>query len=114
MLQMRSGKRRAAAARQRVAEYLQRRAGALSSRALSALADGISANPFAKVIDMIESLLARLKEEASAEADHKAWCDEQLKANKLRRNAKTAAVNSLVAEIEGKTSDIATLGKDIA
>jgi len=38
---------------------------------------------------------------------------EQLKSNKLRRNVKTVAVEKLIAEIEGKTSDIATMGKDI-
>merc|ERR1719433_182634 len=101
------------AAQRRAAEFLQKRARALSSRTLSALADKAAENPFAKVIDMIESLLARLKEEASAEADHKAWCDKELKANKLRRNAKTTAVDKLMAEIEGKTGDIATMGKDI-
>lgn len=112
LLQTGSSTRRAAAQR-RAAEFLRRRAGALSSRALSALADRLAENPFAKVIEMIESLLARLKEEASAEADHKAWCDKELKANKLRRNAKTTAVDKLMAEIEGKTGDIATMGKAI-
>mmetsp|Transcript_47420 Transcript_47420/g.106671 ORF Transcript_47420/g.106671 Transcript_47420/m.106671 type:complete len:665 (-) Transcript_47420:114-2108(-) len=112
LLQMRSSKRRVAA-RQRVAEYLMKRGGALSSRTLTALASKVAENPFGKVIDMIKDLLAKLKEEASAEADHKAWCDEQLKANKLRRNKKTTAVDKLVSEIESTASDIETMGKNI-
>ena len=33
---------------------------------------------------MIETLLQKLKEEAAEEADHKAWCDEQLKERGLK------------------------------
>jgi len=54
-----------------------------------------------------------LKEEAAAEADHKAWCDEQLKANKLKRNKKTAQANELMAEIEGLTANIDEMGASI-
>jgi len=65
------------------------------------------------VIDMIETLLERLKEEAAAEADHKAWCDEQLKANKMKRNKRTAEVNEQMAEIEGLTAAIDEMGATI-
>merc|ERR1719277_2946975 len=66
-------------------------------------------NPFAKVIGMIEDLLARLKEQAQAEAEHKAWCDEQLKENKHKRDAKTAAVEKLAAEIADMGAQIDVL-----
>merc|ERR1740121_1922155 len=62
---------------------------------------------------MIEDLLAKLKEDVAAEADHKAWCDEQLKSNKLKRNARTAAVNKLTAEIAALASKIETMGATI-
>merc|ERR1740121_1020088 len=62
---------------------------------------------------MIEDLLAKLKEDAAAEADHKAWCDEQLKKNKLKRNERTAAVNKLTAEVAQYASDIETMGAKI-
>jgi len=111
-LQLRSTTRRLAA-RQRAAELLRRRAGALSSKALAALAGQVAENPFAKVISLIEGLLARLKEEAAAEAEHKAWCDEQLKKNKLKRNKRTSAVEELTAKIEELTGDIADMGKTV-
>merc|ERR1719379_3093703 len=63
---------------------------------------------------MIEDLIAKLKEEAAAEAEHKAWCDEQLHNNKLKREKKTAQVNKLTAEIEMKTEAIAAMAKKIA
>merc|ERR1712151_1408474 len=86
----------------------------LSSKLLSNLASDVSANPFTKVIDMIKTLLAKLKEEAAAEADHKAWCDKELKDNKHKRNKKSAQSQKLQAEIEDLTATIASQGKKIA
>merc|ERR1719502_2276380 len=62
---------------------------------------------------MIKDLVAKLKEEAAAEAEHKAWCDEQLHDNKIKREKKTAKVNKLTASIEAMTQDIAGMGKKI-
>lgn len=102
------------AIKQRAADLLQKRARLLSSKTLAMLAEDIKANPFAKVVDMIKSLLAKLKEEAAAEADHKAWCDKELKDNKHKRNKKTAQSEKLSAEIEDLTATIASQGKKIA
>jgi chromosome segregation ATPase len=80
---------------------------------LSTLATDIAANPFAKVVDMIKTLLAKLKEEAAAEADHKAWCDKELKDNKIKRNKKTADSEKLMSEIEGLSASIDSMGNKI-
>jgi len=111
-IQMRSSTRRVAT-KEQAAMLLRRRAKALKSKTLAALAEQVPANAFAKVIGMVEELIAKLKEEAAAEADHKAWCDEQLKANKLKRNKKTAQAEKLAAEIEAQTGAIDTLAEDI-
>jgi len=100
--------------RHRVAAFLQRRALLLSSTALKDMAEQVETNPFDKVITMIEDLLAKLKEEAAAEAEHKAWCDEQLHNNKIKRDKKTAKVNKLTASIEALTEQIANMAKKIA
>merc|ERR1719506_1578661 len=63
---------------------------------------------------MIKDLVAKLKEEAEAEAGHKAWCDEQLKENKLKREKKTAEVDALTTEIALKAGQIEDMGKEIA
>merc|ERR1719265_1386503 len=86
----------------------------MSSETLSKFAVELSANPFAKVVEMIKTLLARLKEEAAAEADHKAWCDEQLKNNKLKREKKATQLEKLAAEIEELNGQIDTMAKQIA
>merc|ERR1719512_639580 len=101
------------AAKQQAADLLARHASLLSSKELASMAQAVKDNPFEKVIGMIEDLIARLKQAASVEADHKAWCDEQLKANKLKRNKKTAQVNKLVADIEGMEASIADMGSRI-
>merc|ERR1719298_257521 len=74
----------------------------------------MEANPFDKVIEMIKDLVAKLKEEAAAEAEHKQWCDEQLKANKLKREKKTSKVNKLTASVESLTETIKSMGDKIA
>jgi len=112
-LQLRSARSRVSA-RDRATAFLQKRARALSSEALGSLVTQLEANPFDKVIGMIKDLIAKLKEEAAAEAEHKAWCDEQLHDNKIKREKKTAKVNKLTAGVEGLTEDIDTMGKKIA
>jgi hypothetical protein len=62
---------------------------------------------------MIKNMIAKLKEEAAAEAAHKSWCDEQLKDNKLKRDKKTSEVNLLTAKDEELTASIATMAKSI-
>merc|ERR1712100_61118 len=100
--------------KQKAAELLRKRARVLSSRTLAVAAGEMAANPFAKVVDMIKSLLAKLKEEAAAEADHKAWCDKELKENKLKRNKKTAQSEKYMAQIEDLTAQIDSMAKKIS
>jgi len=100
-------------AKQQVAALLSKRARSLGSKELAAIAEAAAANPFEKLIGMIEDLIAKLKEAASEEAEHKAWCDEQLKANKHKRNKKTAQANKLIADIEGMEASIADMGATI-
>merc|ERR1719198_2597600 len=109
---LRAGTARSRATAQAVA-FLKSRATALSSKVLADTAALLADSPFAKVIQMIEDLLARLKEEAAAEADHKAWCDDQLKKNKLKRDKKTAKVGELSAEVEEYEASIATMAAEI-
>merc|ERR1719401_1061801 len=113
-LQMRSHRQRVGANQLVAASFLRSKASALSSKELLSLANALAENPFGKVITMIEDLLAKLKEEASMEQDHKSWCDEQLKSNKLKRVAKTSEVDKLNAEIDSTAAEISDMGKKIA
>merc|ERR1719326_2220367 len=111
-LQMTSSTRRALV-KDKATALLQRRAAALKSQTLMTFAAQMKANPFAKVVDMIKDLIAKLKEEAAAEADHKQWCHQQLMENKNKRNKKTSESEKLMAEIDEMNANIDTMAKHI-
>jgi len=112
LLQVSRSSRRIAL-RQRTSEFLRRQADRLGSKTLSLAALRLSFDPFAKVIKMIQGLIARLEEEAAAEAGHKAWCDGELKANKEKRDAKTSEVEKLMAAKQKLEGEIAALAEDL-
>ena len=58
-------------------------------------------------------LVAKLENDASEEADQKAWCDEELKQNKLTRDEKTQEVSFLNAKIDEINAAIDKLTADI-
>merc|ERR1719482_2410460 len=99
---------------QRAAKILKARALRLGSDRLSLLAVKVESDPFAKVIKMIKDMITKLKEEAAAESAHKAWCDEELKQNKLTRDEKTEEINMLTAKVEEINAAIDKLQDDIA
>ncbi|CAK0903489.1 unnamed protein product [Prorocentrum cordatum] len=116
LLQTGSSRSGRAVAQQRAVAFLQKRAAELSSHTLAVLAQAMGSaadNPFAKVVTMIEDMLEKLKAQAAAESDHKAWCDEQLKENKHKRDAKSTAVERLSAEIQKLAGEIADMGQDV-
>merc|ERR1719398_65470 len=53
-------------------------------------------------------------EEANEEAEHKGWCDTELSTNEQTRKEKTAAVETLHAEIDELEASIAKLTEQIA
>merc|ERR1719482_2037456 len=97
----------------RVAEFLREKGSAINSRVLSALAVRVAEDPFVKVKKMIKDLIVRLMEEANEEAEHKGWCDTELSTNEQTRKEKTAAVETLHAEIDELSASIAKLTQDI-
>lgn len=103
-----------AAVFQKVAKFLKNRAAVLSSSALAKVAAGVEQNPLMKVIGMIDDMLSKLKEEAQEEATHKAYCDKELKENKLTRNGFQSDVDKLNAEIEEKVALIQSYADQIA
>jgi uncharacterized coiled-coil DUF342 family protein len=98
---------------QRAAKLLKARALRIGSDRLSLLAVKVESDPFAKVINMIKGLITKLKEEAAAESAHKAWCDEELKNNKLTRDEKRQEVEMLNAKVDEINAAIDKLTADI-
>merc|ERR1719444_164034 len=100
-------------AQMKVALFLKSKAAELDSRVLSAVAGRAAADPFRKVKKMIKDLITRLMEEANEEAEHKGWCDTELSTNEQTRKEKTAAVETLHAEIDQLEASIAKLTEEI-
>merc|ERR1719379_1727389 len=98
----------------RVSQYLKDRAGQLKSRVLSLISVRAESDPFKKVKKMIQDLITRLEEEAAAESEHKAWCDEQLSTNEATRKEKTEAVEMLHAEVDELEASIAKITEELA
>merc|ERR1719373_621978 len=98
---------------ERAAAFLSGRAQSSGSRLLSEAANRIASDPFKKVKKMIKDLVIKLTEEATAETEHKGWCDSELVANKQTRDQKTEAIEQLTATKEDLTSLIAQLTQDI-
>merc|ERR1719240_953945 len=96
------------------AEYLQMRAERCQSRMLSELATKVLEDPFTKVKKMIKDLIVRLMEEATAETEHKGWCDKELGTNKIARESKAEDVDSLAAQVDKLKAEIAKLTQDVA
>jgi chromosome segregation ATPase len=98
----------------KVAEFLAQKAEELHSKTLSLLAARAAADPFVKVKKMIKDMIIKLMEEANEETEHKGWCDGELGANKVQREAKTEDVNTLTAQADQLTADIAKLTQELA
>ena len=58
--------------------YLKKQAKSLKSINLSNLMINMREDHFVKVRTMIKDMIAKLENDASEEADRKAWCDEEM------------------------------------
>eukprot|EP00425_Heterocapsa_triquetra_P027539 CAMPEP_0195124352 /NCGR_PEP_ID=MMETSP0448-20130528/130593_1 /TAXON_ID=66468 /ORGANISM="Heterocapsa triquestra, Strain CCMP 448" /LENGTH=707 /DNA_ID=CAMNT_0040161941 /DNA_START=62 /DNA_END=2185 /DNA_ORIENTATION=+ len=96
------------------AVFLQGASQRVGSSILLSLAMRVRDDPFGKVKKIIEDLIARLQEEAQAEADHKRWCDDELGTNEQTRTSKTSEVENLHFTIDELDSRIAVLDRTIA
>jgi uncharacterized coiled-coil protein SlyX len=95
----------------------------LAKRMASAVrfASANSEDPFAKVKTLISDMLAKLEEEAGADAKHKAYCDKEMSDSNEKKEEKTTLVAKLTtkigqmsAESEKLKGSVATLQKELA
>lgn len=92
--------------KQKLVEFLQRKGQ--DSKPIMLLAARVSeTGPFDKVTKMIEELITKLKEEATAEAEEHGFCTSELAGNKMTREDKTAKSDELRSQIDALKADIA-------
>mmetsp|Transcript_36603 Transcript_36603/g.68470 ORF Transcript_36603/g.68470 Transcript_36603/m.68470 type:complete len:686 (+) Transcript_36603:103-2160(+) len=113
LAQLRNGDR-SPALRAKMTAFLTERAKISGSRMLAELEQHVAAgDPFTKVKKMIQELIWKLEEEATAETEDKGWCDTELSTNKMSRESKTATIEELTVQAEDLTAKIAKLTQDI-
>merc|ERR1719409_2178588 len=74
----------------------------------------VAEDPFTKVKKMIKDLIVKLMEEATAETEHKGWCDTEVTTNTQSRNSLTEDIGNLNTEIEDLTAEIKELDENMA
>jgi len=97
-------------------KYLRKQAKALKSDKLSALMITMKEDHFVKVRGMIKDMVAKLKADASAEADQKAWCDSEMEKSTSQRdenigemeadNAAKAKASAAIAKLEEEIAEL--------
>jgi len=105
----------------RVRDFIASEGQRLHSSQLSLLAQKLSADPFAKVKQMIDSMITRLLNEANEDAQHEGFCDKEIGKSKVTRNKLSEDIDALNAAVEeGKATtmslaqEIATLTQEVA
>merc|ERR1719401_3268476 len=71
-------------------------------------------DPFAKIKGLISDMIARLENEADADASHKAYCDKELGETNVKHADKTAEIEKLSTSIDQMTARSAQLKEEVA
>jgi len=86
--------------RTKVVDKLRKLGRKFNSYSLTQVANRAKSDPFAKVKGLIEEMIAKLLEEQQAEANQKAFCDEEMGKSKKAKEIKTAKLGKLDARID--------------
>jgi len=78
-----------------VASLLREAGQSLKSKVLLRIASQATADPLAKVKQLIQELIERLLQEAADEANQKGWCDREMGKAKTSRKDKSAIIKNL-------------------
>uniref|UniRef100_A0A7S2DL99 Uncharacterized protein n=1 Tax=Alexandrium andersonii TaxID=327968 RepID=A0A7S2DL99_9DINO len=84
----------------------------LASRAAAALRS--SDDPFGKVKGLISDMIAKLEDEAAAEASHKAYCDKELAEASAKKAEKESEIEKLTTKIDQASARAAKLKEEVA
>lgn len=102
------------------AHFVRKLAKKEHSAALNQLAQRMAsaakfeADPFAKVKALITDMVAKLEQEAEADATKKAYCDKELAESGKKKTDKTDDLDKLSVKIEKASSSSAQLKNDVA
>lgn len=81
---------------------------------LMQVSDKVLADPFGKVKEMLYGMIDKLEKEQAAEAEHKAWCDGEMKKTTAQKGKKEARLNEVQIRLEKTDADITKLTEDVS
>jgi len=89
------------------------------STVLAQLASRISSamharDPFGKVKDLINSMIAKLENQAGSDATEKAYCDKELKESREKKSDKSAEIDQQTTRLEQAAAKSAKLKEEVA
>jgi len=99
--------------REQAIALLRERGEKLHSTVLTALANKMSKDVFAKIKKLIQELIERLLQEAANEASHKGWCDEAMGKAEQQRGLKAEKIKKLNTEMESQEAKRDKLAEEI-
>jgi len=73
-----------------------------------------SADPFAKVKELIKGMIEKLLADSQADASQKAYCDKELAESNEKKTDRTAQIDKLSAEIDSMSSKSSQLKEQVA
>jgi hypothetical protein len=96
-----------------VRDFLASEGHRLHSKNLALLSEKLLADPFAKVKQMIDSMITRLLNEANEDAQHEGFCDKEIGKSKVTRNKLSEDIDALNAAVEDGKATIMMLAEEI-
>merc|ERR1719321_1185010 len=96
--------------RTKLVDKLRKLGRKFNSFSLTQVANRAKSDPFVKIRGLIEEMIAKLLAEQQAEANQKAFCDEEMGKSKKAKEIKTAKLGKLTARIdEGESRKVQLL-----
>jgi hypothetical protein len=96
-----------------IRDFLASEGRRLHSKNLALLSQKLEADPFAKVKQMIDSMITRLLNEANEDAQHEGFCDKEIGKSKVTRNKLSEDIDGLNAAVEDGKANIMMLAEEI-